>query len=216
MQNYPLHFPDVFADSVATQIWQQYKERIERVLKPLPLLQKQDILLEIQSHIWESVEHDSAQSEAEKVLNATRKLGHPEEFLQPVVGKKLLENASHTLNPAVLAQSLYYMIGGSRIQSILVLVMSLLYTILFVLALMVCLKFVFPHNVGLFAGEAGGFAFGFFDYSNLDKKYYDVFGYWFVPLGLAVCVLLYTIVTKIAYRIVQSIVTTTIASDENL
>ncbi len=215
MKNYTFHFPDIFTDALAIRIWQDYQARLERILKPLPLLQKQDIVLEIQSHIWESIEHDTAQSEAERVLNAIRKLGHPEDFLQSVVGKKLLENASHTFNPAALAQSLYYMLGGSRIQSILVLVMSLLYTVLFVLATMVCTKFILPHNVGLFAGEQGGFAFGYIRNAEGQPQYHDVLGYWFVPLGLIACLMVYIIVTKIAYRIVQSIVKTTIATEES-
>ncbi|TAE25793.1 MAG: DUF1700 domain-containing protein [Candidatus Kapaibacterium sp.] len=193
------------SDHLAKRIWKEYQSRIERVLEPLPLLQREEILLEIQSHIWESVQRDTASSEAEKVLNAAQKLGHPEIYLHPLVGTKLFEQAAHSFNPSIIAKSLYYMIGGSRLQSLLVLVMSILYTLLFFLATMVCTKIIFPKNVGLFASEQGTFSFG---YIIQTEPYSDVLGFWFIPLGLLVCGLLYMLITKIAYRIVKTILKT--------
>lgn len=199
-------------DALAVRIWEDYKTRIERVLKPLPLFRREEILLEIQSHIWESIEHDTDASEAEKVLNAVQKLGQPEVYLQPIVGLKLLESAAHSFSPNVVAKSLLYMIGGSRVQSALVIVMSILYTVLFVLALMVCAKFFFPQNIGLFQPLSGDdYLFGFI---TSETPLQDVLGYWFIPLGLLICGILYALITNIAYRIVRTIVHTTIIIHE--
>jgi uncharacterized membrane protein len=183
----------ILSDSVAIKIWHQYFRRVKRCAKPLKSNQQEELILEIQDHLLESFKQETGDKEAEKLLNAIDKLGDPEEYLRPMIADRLLSSASSTLNPKTVFKGLYYDLFGNIKSFLLSLAFSLGYLTAFVFAVLSILKIFFPDNIGFFINETGGVLIGIIGGESLKT---DILGYWDVPLGLLVSLIIYLVLTR--------------------
>jgi uncharacterized membrane protein len=78
----------------------------------LPPKDQQEVLLELNSHIYEGLKHKTQQSEIDRLLDILEKLGEPEEVLKPLVADKKIEQATSTFNPIHLAKALFLNISN--------------------------------------------------------------------------------------------------------
>jgi hypothetical protein len=200
--------PDVtepdFDDELSTRLWEQYVERIEAKLEPLRPAVRREIVQELKIHLHDSIRHDDAEEESVRVLNATEKLGRPEEYLEPIVTDRMIEEGSNTYNPRWIVKGL----GRTLTRGVKKTVLGLLFGVGYLLAVVVfglgLLKPFFPGHVGLFydpGDETQRIVLGFLEQT---AGMTEVLGYWVIPLSLATGGLMYVGLTKMLVLLRQS------------
>lgn len=182
-------------DITATRIRDQYMKRVDRALRSLPKKIREETALEIQSHLWDSMQDSTAQVEADRILDAIDRLGEPDDFIKPMVAGRLLEDASHSLNPKSVVMGLMYNAVAGVKKAGLSIVLGLGYLILCIFSLMSILKVILPHQVGLFFDPEGGAPF--FGVLGDPGNHVEVLGFWIIPLGIVISFLLYFGLTRL-------------------
>ena len=148
--------------------------------------------------------HDAAEQESVRVLNATEKLGRPEEYLEPIVTDRLIEEGSNTYNPLWIVRGLGRTLTRGVKKTVLGLLFGIGYLLAFVIGGLGLLKPFFPEHVGLFyepEEETTRINFGFLEQTD---GMTEVLGYWVIPLSLTVGVLIYLGLTKMLVLLRQS------------
>lgn len=182
-----------FKDNNSTRIYKDYIGRVKNSIKILDSNNQQEILLEINSHIYESVIDNSGnKGEVEHLLDVLEMLGSPEVFLKSLVAEKKLEEATKSFNPIKVAKALLLNIGNGFSY----IVFTLLYIFLFGFLFLIIAKIINPENVGLFYRPNDVFILG--HYSNSDGisySQYEKLGNWFIPVMLLSSAVLYVLLT---------------------
>ncbi len=171
-----------FKDNSAQRVYLDYIQRSKKQLAILSDKDKEDCLLEINSHIYEAL-GDSSLTEMESLLNILVNLGPPEETLKALVAEKKTSQAIKTFNPKHLIQALVLNIKNGFIY-IFLFILSILLISFPILAV---LKLINPEQVGFFAGKSG-FYFGFTSTNNYND---EILGNWFIPVTLLIFITLY-------------------------
>jgi hypothetical protein len=185
-----------FDDETARRLWENYVGRIEAKLEPLRPSARREIVQELKTHLLDSIRHDEADQASVRVLNATEKLGRPEEYLEPIVTDRIIEEGASTYNPIWVLKGL----GRTLTRGVKKTALGLLFGTGYLLAAsfvaVALLKPFYPDHVGLFY-EPGRrmetFAFGFLEQTD---GMVEVLSYWVMPLGLVLGLALYGGLTK--------------------
>lgn len=178
-----------FADKNSKRIYKDYINRVSAATKTLNKENQHEVLLEINSHIYESISGDSDNTEEmEKLLNVLEKLGQPEKFLKPLVAEKKLEEATKTFNPVKLLKALILNIGNG----ISYVIFFLMYLFVFAFIFLIGAKILDPKNVGFFYRPHDLFILGLYK-NHEGKTYYEYeqLGYWFIPIMFLAAAILY-------------------------
>lgn len=186
---------EIFSKKVTVKIWDQYFRRVNRFSKTLDRDLQKELQLEIQDHLYESFKQETGESEAVRLLNAIDKIGDPEEYIKPMVADRLLSSASRTLNPKTILKGLYYYLFGSIKRFFVSLFFSIGYLIVITFGIIAILKPFFPNNVGIFL-DKDGFPTNIGIIGDSSPLQTDVLGYWIIPIGIVVSLLLYLGLTK--------------------
>jgi len=186
---------NILTDKLSLRIWSRFFEQVNRILRQVPKDQRDEIVLELQGHILESIQHDDADSEPDRIMNALDKLGNPEEFLRPLVAEKLLTSGARSLKPSALFCGLYYNMFASARHVLLSLVFAAGYVILAILLFASVMKLFVP-EFGLYIHNDGGFTLGT-TAEEIRNVSTEVLGMWLVPLGIASAAVLYIALTKL-------------------
>lgn len=157
---------------------------------------QQEIVMEIESHMYESLQKTSSESEIDALLATLEKLGEPEDFLVEMVADRKMEEAAESGNPLHLLQA-FRMNIGKGIGHVL---LAILYFFTFIFSLLIPLKLIFPHNVGYFK-QANDFVF--FGYLSDHEASMEILGWWFIPLVMGVVVLLYFSIVSLLRLLVK-------------
>lgn len=172
-------------------MWNRYLERVERMLHRVPSDERDDILLELSSHLHESAKSHSMADETERLSLAIEKLGEPEEFLKPIIAMLLATSASRSYAPLAVMIALA---ASSRVNTLKFLgsvLLGLGYSVSVLLGVLAVLKLFIPERVGLFRG-GDNYVLGILrDTSGM----FDTLGYTFIPISLAVSLLMYFALT---------------------
>lgn len=182
-----------FNDPNAQRIYANYINRVRTTVKVLGKENQQEILLEINSHIYEGTTvNTEGKPEVDQLLDLLEKLGQPELFLKPLVADKQLDEAVKTFNPLKIAKALILNIGNG----ISYIVFAILYLFLFSFLFLIVAKLVNPDNVGLFYNPGKVFILGLYkDANGVSYTQYEQLGNWFIPLMVLSAVVLYIILT---------------------
>jgi uncharacterized membrane protein len=180
-----------FNDKSAQKIYDSYFRRIRRTISVLAKNDREDVLMEFNSHIYEGLQNEGEGEEVEKLLKITQGLGDPEEVLKPLVAEKKLEQATRTFNPMHIFQAIFLNIKSGIIYSI----FAILYICLFGFGILMYLKFKNPDQTGLFLIDGEFVALGTLRTS--DTSVTEVLGNWFVPVMFFSALVLYIIITLI-------------------
>lgn len=185
-------------DKNAQRVYDNYINSLRNVLKPILDSDKQEVLMEFNSHIYEHLQNNKSEIEIDVLLNTIDKLGAPEEVLKPLIADKLLEKATKSFNPIQILKALLLNItnGVSYI------IFFLLYLSLGSFVFLIFAK-LFNSNVGMYYKEDKFQVLGFIK-ENAD--YQEVLGYWFIPAMLITIIIVYFIITLIlkAVRILNN------------
>lgn len=183
-----------FQDNNSRRIYLEYMKRVQRVVKGLSGDGQQEILMEINSHIYESVVAEAGEvgrTELERLLDSLEKLGQPEVFLKPMVADKKMEEASRTFNPLKIMKALVLNIGNGLSY----IVFAVLYILLSGFLFLIIAKIIDPVHVGLFYKPGDLFVLGRYHASGISYAEYEQLGNWFVPVMLFAALLFYIIIT---------------------
>jgi hypothetical protein len=183
-----------FKQEAAQRIYDDYIKRINRTVATLSKADQQDIQLEFNSHIYESMQGSNKESEIDSLLDVLQKLGAPEEVLTQLVADKKLEQATKTFNPVHIFKALALNISNGISYTIFV----ILYLILGIGVFSVGAKIFFPDKVGFYVYEKG-WSIGIGENSGT-----EVLGNWFIPVMLGVLLALY-ILTTLMLRLIRSL-----------
>jgi len=176
-----------FQDKNAERVYDNYFKSLNNILRPILERDKQDVLMEFNSHIYEFLQSDATEPELNLLLNAIDKLGAPEEVLKPLIADKLLEKATKSFNPIHILKALLLNISNGFSYVI----FFLLYLFLGSFIFLIFAK-MFSNNVGMFFKEGKFQVLGLIE----DKSnYQEVLGYWFIPVMLITTVILYFLIT---------------------
>jgi hypothetical protein len=183
-----------FKQKAAQRIYDDYIKRINRSVASLSKADQQDIQLEFNSHIFESMQGSTLESEIDSLLDVLQKLGAPEEVLTQLVADKKLEQATRTFNPAHIFKALALNVSNGISYTIFI----ILYLILGIGVFSVGAKIFYPDKVGFYVYEKG-WSIGIGENSGT-----EVLGNWFIPVMLGVLLVLY-ILTTLMLRLIRTL-----------
>jgi hypothetical protein len=176
----------------ANKILALYDKRVFHIIKPLGEQDRQDIKMELDSHIYESMARNPKEDEVTTLLSALEKLGEPETFLYDVVAERKLNQARKSFNFLHVISALGLNIGRGVIKTVLFFIITIVYIVSFSCAAVAVVKIFIPSKVGMHV-YPGGFTAGWIEPHTPGAR--EVLGLWFTPVFIILAVLLYVINT---------------------
>jgi hypothetical protein len=180
-----------FNNAEAQKIYENYLRQIQSVTKKLSQEDQKDILMEINSHIYESISRNYGKiDELKNIINAIDKIGIPADILKPLVAEKKLKQAIKTFNPIHIFQALILNIS----YGIIYFIFLLFYLFLSSFIILIFVKLLLPNNVGFYYKNGEFFQYGgFIENGNLEN--YEILGNWFIPVTILLAILFYFLIT---------------------
>lgn len=183
-----------FEQKASQRIYNDYMKRIKKATSSLSQNNQDDIYMEFNSHIFESIQHNKEKNEIDALLDIIEKLGTPEEVLKPLVADKKLEQATRTFNPIHVFKALIlnFTNGVSYIF------FFVLYLFLFGFVFLIFAKIFNPSLVGLYMKKESFSVFVLGIVSPDDQirnQTSEVLGNWFIPVMISAIVLFYFLIT---------------------
>jgi hypothetical protein len=179
-----------FKEPAARKIYENYLSSVENATQHLSKEDQQEILMEINSHLYEALQQESGETEVEKLVKITTELGDPHVTLKPAIAARKLNKAVRTFNPQLLFSALYI----SAKNSVKYACFFVLYLLIASMLSLIFFKIFYPDNTGLFYADNRVSAFGFIlDTSGKTEVMHG----WFYPIVLAIVALLYIVLTLI-------------------
>lgn len=180
-----------FENTDAQKKYENYLRQIQLATKKLNKEDQNDILMELNSHIFESISNTKDEhNELQNLINIIDKIGNPNEVLKPLIAEKKLDQATRTFNPIHIFQALLLNFS----YGIIYFVFSILYLFLFSFVVLIFGKIFFPNNVGFYYKKGEIFQYGGF-IDNYRLQNYEVLGNWFIPVTVILGILFYFLIT---------------------
>jgi hypothetical protein len=155
------------------------------LVKKLALAQRQDILCEINSHIYEALQrehpseliHDTLPSQLQDILD---KLGLPETFIEEMIS---LTSVAPSIEPSHKSVALLR-VPMILTQGIVNMIYYIIYTLMLIAVFLVVAKFIDPQGVGFFYAPNKFFIFGKLILQHEEALRYEQLGNYFIPAFL--------------------------------
>jgi uncharacterized membrane protein len=178
----------VFTDTTAQDLYINYLSSAENALAGLDGKDRNEILMEINSHIFEGFDSSGEGSETRRLLSVITELGDPYVYLKPVITEKKLNEAVKTFNPKKVLTVVYQKSKKSLAYT----VFFLLYLFIIATASLLLFKIAFPAKTGLFYSGDKITGFGFLP--NISGST-EVLHAWFYPIIVLAVLLMYLFTT---------------------
>ncbi|MEF9479405.1 hypothetical protein OWR28_18140 [Chryseobacterium sp. 1B4] len=180
-----------FKNADAQDIYENYLKQIQSATKKLSREDHTDILMEFNSHIYESMSKKSDESnELKKLIDTLDEIGIPGEILKPLFADKKLIQATKTFNPVHIFQALILNFS----HGIIYFIFFILYLFLFSFVVLIFGKLFFPDNVGFYYKKGEIFQYGGF-MENEKLQNFEILGNGFIPVTILMGVLFYFLIT---------------------
>lgn len=181
-----------FSDQNAYRIYKDYIARVQLATKILSSNDREEIMMEINSHIYESFNGNiDGKNDVEKLLNILDKIGKPELFLKELVAEKKLEESTKSFNPISIFKALILNLGNGFSY----ILFFILYLLLFSFVFLIFAKIFDPKNTGFFYKANDFFILGKLSLAKENHQQYEHLGNWFIPAIIAITILFYFILT---------------------
>lgn len=190
--------PIEFAHNKSQTIYQDYMNRVKKAIKPLRKEDREDILMEINSNIYEYINEHPTENEIDSLKEILERLGKPEVMLSSVIADKKMKQAVRSFNPIHVIKALALNVSNG-ISYILFIV---LYLFLFCFLILAVAKIIFPENTGFFT-DGDSYLFGLMATDSIENSR-ELLGGWFIPVVLIISVIIYLIITlllKLKYKL---------------
>lgn len=180
-----------FNDTSAKKIYEGYLRQIQSATKTLSKADQNDILMELNSHIYESLNQSGDhRDEVKNLTNTLSKIGIPNEVLKPLIAEKKLNQATKTFNPVHIFQALILNFS----YGIIYFVFFILYLFLFSFVALIFGKIFFPDHVGFYYKRGEIIQYGGF-LTNKNIQQYEILGNWFIPTTIVLGMTFYFLIT---------------------
>jgi len=175
----------------AQKIYENYLKQIQSATKKLNKEDQRDVLMELNSHIFESMSKTNDQSnETKNLIDTIDKIGIPNEVLKPLIAEKKLNQATKTFNPIHIFQALILNFS----YGIIYFIFFILYLFLFSFVVLIFGKIFYPDNIGFYYKKGEIFQYGGF-IKNGTLQNYEVLGNWFIPVTIILGIIFYLLIT---------------------
>jgi len=186
-----MKLPEIKFENTSTQrVYKSYLKQVERAVKSLPKTERDDVLMEFNSHLFEGMQSNEASDEMTGLLDVIDKLGVPEIVLKPLVADKKLEQATRTFNPVHVFKAIMLNLTNGFAY----IVFALLYLLLFGFVFTIFGKIMYPENVGMYFKDGSFQSLGWIS-GELAPGYEEVLGNWFIPVMILLIIVFYFIIT---------------------
>ena len=176
-----------FKNADSQKIYENYLKQIQSAIKKLNQEDQNDILMEMNSHIYESMsKNEDENDELKNLINTLDKIGIPNDVLKPLVAEKKLNQATKTFNPIHIFEALILNFS----YGIIYFIFFILYLFLFSFVVLIFAKLFYPNNVGFFYKKGEIFQYGGF-IENEKLQNYEILGNWFIPVTILLAILFY-------------------------
>ncbi len=179
-----------FSEEASKRVYNDYMKRLKKVTHSLSKQDQDDIYMEFNSHIFESIQHKNDASEIDSLLDILEKLGMPEEVLKPLIADKKLQEATKTFNPIHVFKALVL----NFTNGITFIIFFFLYSLLFGFVFLIIAKIIDPAEVGLFYKGNSFMVLGLAK-NNDAASVNELLGNWFIPMMIASAVIFYLLIT---------------------
>ncbi len=179
-----------FSQEASKRIYNDYMKRVKKATNSLSKPNQDDIYMEFNSHIFESIQQKNGINEIDLLLDILEKLGIPEEVLKPLVADKKLEQATKTFNPIHVFKALVL----NFTNGITYVIFFILYILLFGFIFLIFAKIINPSEVGFFYKDSSFWVLGLSDKTN-QVGIKEILGNWFIPVMLVSIVAFYFLIT---------------------
>lgn len=184
--------PISFSNKTAQKIYDDYLKRINRMVASLDDADRKEIVMELNSHIYEGLSHREQNDEVDNLVDIIEKLGAPEEILKPLVAQKKLEQATRTFNPLDIFKALFLNISNG----VAYVFFAVLYLALFGFIFLIVEKIKNPDQVGLYFKKGDFYLLGTRNPDTLKVQgLNEVLGNWFIPVMVISILVLYIGIT---------------------
>ena len=181
-----------FKEKSSRRIYEDYVKRINLTTKSLSKEGQNEILMELNSHIYEGLQQNKNQNEIDRLLDVLEKLGAPEETLRLLIADKKMEQATRTFNPLHMFRALALNLGNG----ISYVIFFILYLMLFGFVFLIFSEIFDPQSTGLFFEGNNFQALGKISPDYLKGSgTREILGSWFIPAMLFAIVIFYLIIT---------------------
>jgi hypothetical protein len=179
-----------FNQEDAYKIYHAYIEHVGKVVFGLPANDVEDIINEINSHIFEAFNDASyISSEKERIEMVVRNLGSPESYLKPIIAEKDLHRAVNKYNAiGILKGICSTILTGSHYA-----LLSIMYIFILCAGVVIIAKILYPHKTGLFVNDGHFVGLGFI--AQINSNAIDLLGYWLIPIMIVAIIVFYFLIT---------------------
>lgn len=174
-----------FQDHQARIVYNMYISNVKKLIKRLPDYEKEDILMELNSHIYEAIQNGKENDEYNIINEITSRLGEPDEmWLKTEIDFRLEQiNSMKPKIPFIEQFGLATLYG-------------LTYFLMIMSVVLIGGKLYFGSTFGFFINPGKAFVLGGIEDGALNTSEHEVLGIWYIPVFL-----LFFIVTR--YIIIQ-------------
>lgn len=137
------------------KLWSNFERELNHKLAPLSVSEKDDIKMEILSHLYESALNDGAESEEKRIINAIDRLGEPDLYLTPLISDILHAQSVAKGHPKAILKSLLQITQKSLLHLSLTAIFGFGYFISFIFFIMGIMH-IFNPEVGIWLDNNGG------------------------------------------------------------
>lgn len=184
-----------FSDPAARALWNDYVAQVDRMVALIGP-EAAELSEDLRAHLADSFASDTSGSEVDRLRRAIERLGQPSEFLRPMLADELIERGARTYDPSLISRGLYHTIRSGSRRAFSAVAFAAGYVVLAIFGAMTLLKPFFGNHIGLIRGPNGSLTFGLVT----DGAGEELLGLWSIPLTLALCALLYVLLTRALRR----------------
>ena len=182
-----------FNQESTQRVYNNYIKQIEQTVKTLPREEQLDILMEMNSYIYEGMQNSDAEQELDNLLNIIDNFGDLEKVLKPIVAERKLDQATKTFNPVHVFKALVLNIQNG----IFFIFISICYLGLGGFGLAVVSKMVAPSKIGMYYKPGEYFVLAGIPGDGVNEIEYELLGDWYIPFMLLGMFTSYVLITLI-------------------
>ena len=182
-----------FNQESTQRVYNNYIKQIGQTVKTLPREEQLDILMEMNSYIYEGMQNSDAEQELDNLLNIIDNFGDLEKVLKPIVAERKLDQATKTFNPVHVFKALVLNIQNG----IFFIFISICYLGLGGFGLAVVSKMVAPSKIGMYYKPGEYFVIAGIPGDGVNEIDYELLGDWYIPFMLLGMFTFYVLITLI-------------------
>lgn len=199
-----------FNQATTSRVYLDYMKRVAKVTRSLSAYQREDVHMEITSHIYEAMQQKTEVDETNHLLDVLERLGAPEEILKPLVADRKLELATKTFNPVHVFSAMVL----NFTNGIAYVIFALLYLFLFSFVFLAGAKIFYPDQIGLFYFSPTHWTLGFME-DGYKAGSAELLGNWFIPAMMLAMLFFYLLIT-LMLKFIRSVRKTKVLLNKNL